>query len=88
MADVTIYTTQFCPYCVAAKNLLRNKGAIFQEIDVSGDPSGRKIMSERAGGRRTVPQIFIGDHHVGGCDDLFALDRQGGLDPLLGVRVR
>src|SRR6476660_5783198 len=85
MSDVTIYTTQFCPYCVAAKNLLRNKGATFQEIDVSRDPSGRKTMSERAGGRRTVPQIFIGDQHIGGCDDLFALDRRGGLDPLLGA---
>jgi glutaredoxin 3 len=85
MADVTIYTTQFCPYCVAAKNLLRNKGATFQEIDVSFDPSQRKTMSERAGGRRTVPQIFIGEQHIGGCDDLFALDRRGGLDSLLGV---
>jgi glutaredoxin 3 len=85
MADVTIYTTQFCPYCVAAKNLLRHKGATFEEIDVSFDPSQRMTMSERAGGRRTVPQIFIGEQHIGGCDDLFALDRLGGLDPLLGV---
>ena len=85
MSDVIIYTTQFCPYCVAAKNLLRNKGAKFQEIDVSCDPSGRKTMTERAGGRRTVPQIFIGDRHIGGCDDLFALDRRGALDPLLGA---
>src|SRR5262249_61846895 len=59
MPDVTIYTTQFCPYCVAAKNLLRNKGANFQEIDVSGDPSGRKTMSERAGGRRARPHNLI-----------------------------
>jgi glutaredoxin 3 len=85
MADVTIYTTQFCPFCVAAKKLLRNKGASFQEIDVSYDPSQRKTMSERAGGRRTVPQIFIGETHIGGCDDLFALDRRGDLDPLLDV---
>ena len=83
MADVTIYTTQFCPYCVAAKNLLRNKGAIFQEIDVSGDPSGRKMMSERAGGRRTVPQIFINNTHVGGYDELAALERAAKLDALL-----
>jgi glutaredoxin 3 len=85
MSDITIYTTQFCPYCVAAKNLLRNKGAKFQEIDVSFDPSQRKTMSERAGGRRTVPQIFIGDTHVGGCDDLYDLESAGRLDPLLAA---
>lgn len=85
MSDITIYTTRFCRYCVAAKNLLRDKGAKFQEIDVSFDPSQRKTMSERAGGRRTVPQIFIGDQHIGGCDDLYALDRRGDLDPLLSA---
>src|SRR5262249_61905091 len=74
MPDVTIYTTQFCPYCVAAKNLLRNKGAKFEEIDVSGDPSRRKTMSERAGGRRTVPQIFLGGAHDGGRGGCFGLD--------------
>ena len=85
MAVITIYTTQFCPYCVAAKKLLRTKGAEFLEIDVSFDPTQRREMCHRAGGRRTVPQIFIGEIHVGGCDDLYALDRRGGLDPLLAA---
>ena len=87
-AAVTIYTTALCPYCHAAKQLLRKKGAAFEEIDVSFDPAGRRAMTERAGGRQTVPQVFIGDTHVGGCDDLYALDRAGKLDPLLeGVRA-
>ena len=83
MPPITIYTTRYCPYCLSAKDLLRRKGAAFDEIDVTGDPSGRATMIERAAGRTSVPQIFIGARHVGGCDDLYALDAAGGLDPLL-----
>ena len=81
--QIIIYTTQYCPYCHSAKALLRKKGAAFEEIDVSYDPERRKAMTAKAGGRRTVPQIFIGETHVGGSDELHALDRQGRLDPLL-----
>ena len=87
MAEIVIYTTAFCPYCHAAKALLNRKGVAFKEIDVSGDPEGRRRMTERAGGRRTVPQIFIGDRHIGGCDDLYALDGRGDLDPLFVERI-
>jgi glutaredoxin 3 len=83
MQPVEIYTTPLCGYCHAAKRLLTQKGVAFTEIDVSRDPAQRAAMVERSGGRRTVPQIFIGGRHVGGCDDLHALDRAGGLDPLL-----
>lgn len=83
MKPVEIYTTPTCGYCAAAKRLLRNKGAEFTETDVSVDPTLRAAMMERAGGRRTVPQIFIGGVHVGGCDDLYGLDDAGKLDPLL-----
>ncbi len=83
MASIEIYTTPYCPYCIAAKELLRRKGADFVEIDVARDRELRARMVERAGGRMTVPQIFIGATHVGGCDDLYALDDAGGLDPLL-----
>ena len=82
MAKIEIYTTPTCPYCHAAKSLLREKGADYTEITVL-DPELRAKMTERAHGRRTVPQIFIGDTHVGGYDDMAALDRSGGLDPLL-----
>ena len=82
MKPVEIYTTQTCPYCIAAKALLKKKGVQFEEIDVQ-DASLRQQMMLRSNGRRTVPQIFIGDTHVGGCDDLQALDRAGKLDPLL-----
>lgn len=82
MAKIEIYTTPTCPYCHAAKSLLREKGAEYTEITVL-DPELRAKMTERAHGRRTVPQIFIGDTHVGGYDDMAALDRSGGLDPLL-----
>jgi glutaredoxin 3 len=82
MAKVEIYTTPTCPYCHAAKALLTEKGVAFDEISVV-DPAVRELMMERAHGRRTVPQIFIGETHVGGYDDMAALDRQGGLDPLL-----
>ena len=83
MKTVEIYTTPSCPYCLAAKRLLREKGVAFHEIDVSRDPNLRVAMRERARGGWTVPQIFIGGKHVGGCDDIHALDYQGGLDPLL-----
>lgn len=84
MIPIEIYTTRYCPYCTAAKRLLSHKGAKFTEIDVSGDPKGRSDMVIRANGSTTVPQIFIGSTHVGGYDDLAALDRAGRLDPLLG----
>ena len=83
MPKVTIYTTQFCPYCHSAKALLKRKNVPFEEIDVGYDTEARRRMTERANGRRTVPQIFIGERHVGGSDDIHALERQGKLDPLL-----
>ena len=83
MRAVEIYTTPFCPYCHAAKRLLQKKGAAYTEIDVSQDPDLRTKMIQRANGRRTVPQIFIGGQHVGGSDDLHALDHAGKLDPML-----
>lgn len=83
MPDITIYTNSWCPYCRAAKELLAKKGTRFHEIDVEAEPGQRRTMVERAGGRTSVPQIFIGSTHVGGCDDLHALDAKGGLDPLL-----
>lgn len=82
MSKIDIYTTQWCPYCTAAKSLLDKKGASYNEIDAD-DPEVRSAMVQRAHGRRTVPQIFVGDTHVGGYDDLSALDRRGKLDPLL-----
>lgn len=85
MARIEIYTTELCPYCARAKRLLKAKGAEFTEYDVTYDPRLRAAMSERAGGRRTVPQIFIDDRHIGGCDDLHDLDGRGGLDPLLAA---
>jgi glutaredoxin 3 len=83
MATVTIYTTMLCPFCHAAKALLDRKGVSYDEIDVSFDADERRRMTERAGGRRKVPQIFVGETHIGGSEDLHALDRRGGLDPLL-----
>jgi len=83
MPKITIYTTSLCPNCHMAKRLQTSKGAAFEEIDVSGKAALRADMSAKAGGRQTVPQIWIGDRHVGGCDDLYALDRAGELDPLL-----
>ena len=83
MQPVTMYTTAVCPYCIRAKQVLKSKGVeAITEIRVDADPSARSTMMERTG-RRTVPQIFIGDTHVGGCDDLVALDGRGGLVPLL-----
>ena len=83
MPPVTIYTRAFCPYCSRAVDLLRRKGAAVTELDATFDPGRKEEMVARAGGRRTFPQIFIGETHVGGCDDLHALDAQGGLDRLL-----
>lgn len=84
-ANVEIYTWQTCPYCIRAKLLLWWKGVNFTEYKIDGDGAARVKMAERANGRRTVPQIFINDQHVGGCDDVYRLDREGELDGLLGV---
>jgi glutaredoxin 3 len=83
MPSVTIYTKGWCPYCSAAKKLLDDKGADFTEIDIEKKPEARAEMIQKANGRSTVPQIFIGEKHVGGCDDLYALDDRGQLEPLL-----
>lgn len=83
MQPVVIYTKSSCPYCHAAKDLLRQKGAAFEEISVDGDRAAQTAMAGKAGGRSTVPQIFIGPQHVGGCDDIYALDSEGRLDALL-----
>jgi glutaredoxin 3 len=82
MADVLIYTTSACPYCVPAKRLLSHKGVPYQEVDVSGDAAKRQEMMQ-ASGRRTVPQIFIGEQSIGGFDELYALEQSGELDTLL-----
>lgn len=82
MSAITIYTTTYCPYCVKAKELLKKKGVSWTEISAEDD-AVREAMIQKSGGRRTVPQIFIGDTHVGGCDDLYALDKAGKLDALL-----
>jgi glutaredoxin 3 len=83
--NVEIYTWQTCPFCIRAKALLAKKGVEFTEYSVDGDELARSAMAERGDGRRSVPQIFINDQHIGGCDDLYALDRQGKLDSLLKV---
>ena len=85
MAKIELYTTMFCPYCARARNLLQKKGVSFTDIDVMGDDDKREEMIARAGGRHTVPQIFIDGLHIGGSDELVALDREGKLDPLLGL---
>jgi len=82
MKTVTIYSTNWCPYCIAAKRFLDQKGVPWEDIDLTGDDSGREALVERTG-RRTVPQIFVGETHVGGYDDLRALDSRGGLMPLV-----
>ncbi len=87
MPAIDMYTTKVCPYCVRAKRLLDKKGVSYREIDVSADADLRDSMVVRTGGRQTVPQIFIGDTHVGGCDELYALDSAGKLDPLLEERA-
>lgn len=86
-ANVEIYTWQTCPFCIRAKLLLWWKGVQFIEYKIDGDGAARVKMADRANGRRTVPQIFINNQHVGGCDDLYALDRLGNLDPLLAEPV-
>ena len=83
MARVEIYTTMLCPYCWRAKKLLEERGVAYQEVDVMTDGKLRAEMRQRAGGRTSVPQIFINGQHVGGCDDLYALDRAGKLKPML-----
>lgn len=85
MALIEIYTTPVCPYCVKAKALFKKKGVAWTEIDVAADEVVRNDMVQKAGGKRTVPQIFIDGKLVGGCDDLYALDKAGGLDPLLSA---
>jgi glutaredoxin 3 len=85
MADVEIYTTMMCGYCARAKRLLAKKGASFTEIDVAMDGQKRAEMMQRSNGGRTVPQIFIGGKHVGGCDDLEMLEFDGELDPMLNA---
>ena len=82
-AEVTIYATRFCPYCVHARGLLKDKGVAFTEIDVGARPELRAEMMARAGGAYTVPQIFVADRHIGDCDAIVALDRAGRLDALL-----
>lgn len=81
--NVEIYTWQTCPFCIWAKMLLWWKGVNFNEYKIDGDEAARNKMAERANGKRTVPQIFINNQHIGGCDDIYALNRKGGLDTLL-----
>jgi glutaredoxin 3 len=83
MKDVVVYTTEFCPYCVRAKRLLQTKGVPFREIRLDLEPGLRDEVIRKSGGSRTVPQIFIRGVHVGGCDELHDLEREGRLDPLL-----
>jgi len=87
VSAITIYTKSTCGYCARAKELLRQKGAAFTEISVDGDPAGQRAMAAKASGRSTVPQIFIGQTHVGGCDDLYGLERAGRLDQLLAAQA-
>lgn len=84
MTKVELYTTAWCPFCVRAKQLLNSKNVAFEDTDVDREPQQRAVMMQR-GGARTVPQIFINDHAIGGCDELFALERAGELDALLGA---
>lgn len=85
MKPVEIYTSPLCGFCHAAKRLLSQKGVTFDEVDVLANPSRKPEMIQRANGGRTVPQIFVGDFHVGGCDDLYELERKGDLDKLLAA---
>jgi glutaredoxin 3 len=85
MARIEIYTKSFCPYCARAKRLLGDKGAAFEEYEISAGGEKREEMIQRAGGRTTVPQIFINDRHIGGSDDLAALEREGKLDAMIGA---
>ena len=83
MSQVTIYTKPYCPFCVRALGLLEDKGVAFTEIEAGFDPDLRREMIQRSGGQATFPQIFIGERHIGGCDEMMALERSGQLDPLL-----
>jgi glutaredoxin 3 len=85
MPEVEIYTTMFCPYCARARSVLERKNVNYTEIDIMEEPQRRDEMIRRAGGRATVPQIFIDGEHIGGSDELVALDRKGLLDPKLGI---
>lgn len=85
MAKVTIYTRPFCGFCARALSLLQAKGADFEEIEAGMDPALRREMMDRSGGGSTFPQIFVGEQHIGGCDDMLALDRAGKLDPMLAA---
>ena len=85
MAHVTIYTRPFCGYCARALSVLGEKGADFTEVEAGMDPALRKEMMDRSGGRATFPQIFVGEQHIGGCDEMLALDRDGKLDALLSA---
>ena len=88
MAKVEMYSTMWCPYCARARALLEHKGVAFTEIDLMDEPGRRDEMIRRANGRTTVPQIFIDGEHIGGCDDMVALDRAGGLDKKLGLDAK
>lgn len=88
VGDIVMYSTQWCGYCQRARNLFERKGAAVREIKIDEDAKERDVMLQRSGGRRTVPQIFIGERHVGGYDDLAALDRSGELDKLLAQLPR
>lgn len=83
MAEVIVYTTNYCPYCIKAKQILLKKNVEFTEIDLTNDDAGRIELVEKSGGRKTVPQVFIDGKHIGGCDDLYELDAKGELDSLL-----
>ena len=85
MTEVTIYTKPYCPYCLRAVDLLDKKGVAYTEIEAAFDPDKRQEMMQRANGRATFPQIFIGERHIGGCDEMMALERAGELDPLLAA---
>jgi glutaredoxin 3 len=83
MPRITVYSGPGCPYCDRAKALLKKKGAQFEDINIRADPTRLEEMKQKSGGKQTIPQIFIDDMHIGGCEELYALDAKGGLDPLL-----
>ena len=85
MSQVTIFTKPYCPFCIRALDLLEKKGVAFTEVEAAFDPEKRQEMIRRSGGRATFPQIFVGDQHIGGCDEMMALEREGKLDPLLAA---
>jgi glutaredoxin 3 len=85
MPRIVVYSGPGCPFCDRAKALLKKKGASFEDINVRADPAKLEEMMTKSGGKKTIPQIFIGDKHIGGCDELYALDAKGGLDPLLAA---